>query len=135
MNVEGPGSSVEHCGEDSARVRQAVHDLDQGQEIAHDHVAEHHVEEQLSVRPPRAVAGPGEFFLAGGFEQRMEGRLRPFELCTNRLAVAILTVQRMLNDDSPLRNRTSLGSSHIRSMGKKACLVASTSGGPAPTTW
>jgi hypothetical protein len=37
---------------------------------------------------------PGEFFLAGGFEQRMEGRPRPFELCANRLAVAIVTVQR-----------------------------------------
>jgi hypothetical protein len=40
-----------------------------------------------------------------------------------------------LNDDSPLRNRTSLGSSHIRSMGKKFGLVASMSGGPVPTTW
>jgi hypothetical protein len=40
-----------------------------------------------------------------------------------------------LNDDSPWRNRTNLGSSHIRSMGNKACLATNTSGGPAPTTW
>src|SRR5512133_3839528 len=40
-----------------------------------------------------------------------------------------------LNDDSPLRNRTSLGSSHIKSTGIQGGLVASTSGGPAPTTW
>jgi hypothetical protein len=100
-DVEGRGSSVKHCREDSARVRQAVEDLEQGQEIPHDHVPEHHVEEQLSVRPPRPVAGPGEFFLACGFEQRMEGRLRPFKLCANRLAVAIVTVQR--RTDCPFR--------------------------------
>ena len=34
-----------------------------------------------------------------------------------------------LNDDSPLRNRANLGSSHIRSTGKNAGLVTSTSGG------
>ncbi len=39
-----------------------------------------------------------------------------------------------LNDDSPLRNRTSLGSSHIRSMGNRG-MLASTSGGPVPTVW
>jgi YVTN family beta-propeller protein len=37
-----------------------------------------------------------------------------------------------LNDDSPLR--TNLGSSDIKSTGRKG-LVANTSGGPVPTTW
>jgi hypothetical protein len=40
-----------------------------------------------------------------------------------------------LNDDRPLRNRTSLGSSHSKSRGKNGPLTASTSGDPAPTTW
>jgi hypothetical protein len=94
-DVEGGGSGVEHCGEGSTdRVRQAADESDQRQQSAHHHVAEHHVEEQLSVRPPGAVAGSGEFFLAGGFEQRMEGRPRPFEPCANRLTIAIVTVQR-----------------------------------------
>src|SRR5918994_777968 len=101
-DVEGRGGSVEHCGEASARVRQAVEDLDQRQESAHDHVPEHHVEEQLSVCPSRAVAGSGEFFLAGGFEQRMEGRPRPCELGANLLAVAIVTAQ--CRTDCPFRS-------------------------------
>ncbi len=40
-----------------------------------------------------------------------------------------------LKDDRPLRNRTNLGSSHIRSRGSWAGLVVSTSGGPAPRAW
>src|SRR5262249_30790686 len=36
--------------------------------------------EQLSVRPPRAVARSGEFLLAGGVKQRMEPRPSPSEL-------------------------------------------------------
>ena len=40
-----------------------------------------------------------------------------------------------LNDANPSKNRTNAGSSHMRSIGKKWGLTASTVTGPPPMTW
>jgi hypothetical protein len=59
--VERAPGGVEHGGEASAhRRRQPAEQADEAEQHAHDHEAEDHVEQQLLVRPPGALAAAAQ---------------------------------------------------------------------------
>ncbi|QVI21807.1 hypothetical protein KHQ06_01095 [Nocardia tengchongensis] len=61
----------------------------QDEEFLHDHVAEHHMEQQLFVGPARPVRRRSPLSITGGAEQVVKIGARPLEICRQGVAVGV----------------------------------------------
>ena len=90
-DVKRCSREIQHGGETATgRCRETPEDLHQDQQSPHDHVTEHHVEQQLFVRPAGAVTSTAQGRGVSGGQQALQGRPPVIHLLDDRPAIDVV---------------------------------------------